>query len=100
MSFKKLKSKYKKFKKLEDELNNVDFSEILGKEVILTKKCMNWYNEHGESIGVPEDEMDVVKYKFSGVIIDVDYDCYGYTFKVKFGNTVMILGIEDIKEVV
>lgn len=94
-----MRNKNRKYSGLYHELKNVDFSEVIGKKVTLTKQCVDWYKRKADEIGMAYDEMQIITSKPVGVIEKASYDLIDFTFVVDFGNLTLRLGIEDIKEV-
>jgi hypothetical protein len=99
MNIKQLVSKKKKINKLLHELRTADYSDAVGQKVKLTKKCIDWYKEHADTIGMPYEEMEVItSRKTVGVITKVRYDIEDeFTITVDFGTMDLRVGIEDIR---
>lgn len=97
---KSLRNKKNKMLKLQHEIMSADLSSLIGKKVTLTGKCLKWYEDNADIIGMSYGEMKIITSKPKGVIREARY-CKedGFTFTVDFDNLEMRVGINDINEV-
>lgn len=98
--FNKLRNRYRKMKSLNDEINKEPLKDFIGEKVKVTKKCADWYKEHGEECGIPYDEMTFILKKPLGIIKSIEYCGFtnGFNIRVEFKELGFseLLGIEDI----
>ena len=100
MELKALKSKVKRLKKLQKELESVDVSGLIGKKVKITKDYVRWCEDNADEIGIPYVELKLMLSKPTGVITEAKYEEDDqFTFCVDFDNINIRLGVEDIREV-
>ena len=101
-SFNKLKSDFRKLKKINSSISYSNFSEFINQDVKVTKDYQNWIRVHGEECGIPFNEIQfILKGKPKGKIVGARYDGFedGFVFDVQFYEMDLVsrLGIEDIK---
>lgn len=97
--FLKLRRDRRKMQKIGLELKSSNLQQFIGKRIKITKKYADWVHSFGEEVGMPYNEMDYIRKKPKGKIINARYDGYtdGFMFTVKLDNgQEEKVGIEDI----
>lgn len=96
--FLKLRRERRKLKELDFKIKQANLQQFIGKKVKISKQYADWFVSNGDEVGIPYEEIDYIRKKPKGEIVDARYDGFedGFVFTLKLDNGLkQRVGIED-----